>query len=75
MPDERAISFAISSTPKNSIVVSVDIPSRHQWVIADDSGLVVPTIGGAPGLYSARCLAQGQNLNMPAISVLIFNTR
>jgi XTP/dITP diphosphohydrolase len=26
----------------------------NRWVIADDSGLVVPAIGGAPGVYSAR---------------------
>lgn len=25
-----------------------------QWVIADDSGLVVPALGGAPGVFSAR---------------------
>ncbi len=25
-----------------------------RWVLADDSGLVVPSIGGAPGVYSAR---------------------
>jgi XTP/dITP diphosphohydrolase len=30
--------------------------SRHcdRWVIADDSGLVVPALGGAPGVLSAR---------------------
>jgi len=27
---------------------------RHEWVIADDSGLVVDALGGAPGVNSAR---------------------
>lgn len=26
----------------------------HRWVIADDSGLVVPALNGAPGVFSAR---------------------
>lgn len=26
----------------------------NKWVIADDSGLVVPALGGAPGVYSRR---------------------
>src|SRR5262245_18164271 len=29
-------------------------PSLGAWVIGEDSGLCVPALGGAPGVYSAR---------------------
>lgn len=28
--------------------------SLNRWVVADDSGLIVPSLGGQPGVYSAR---------------------
>lgn len=31
----------------------------HHWVIADDSGLVVPALNGAPGVISARYAKEG----------------
>ena len=31
----------------------------NAWVIADDSGLVIPALGGAPGVLSARYAGEG----------------
>ena len=40
---------------ENAIVKAVHAAANlNRWVIADDSGLVVPALSGAPGVYSAR---------------------
>lgn len=40
---------------ENAILKATHASSAlNKWVIADDSGLVVPTLGGAPGVHSAR---------------------
>lgn len=40
---------------ENAILKATHAASAlNRWVIADDSGLVVPALGGAPGIYSRR---------------------
>jgi XTP/dITP diphosphohydrolase len=50
MPDETGMSFAENASLKASGI------SKHidRLVIADDSGLEVDALGGAPGIFSAR---------------------
>lgn len=49
-PEETGLTFEENATLKATHAAA----ALKQWVIADDSGLVVPALGGAPGLYSAR---------------------
>ncbi|MBF8262469.1 MAG: hamA [Parachlamydiales bacterium] len=49
-PEETGLTFEENATLK---AVHAATALKH-WVIADDSGLVVPALGGAPGVYSAR---------------------
>lgn len=49
-PEETGSSFAENATLKSEHALSV----TGYPALADDSGLVVPAIGGAPGIYSAR---------------------
>ena len=52
-----------------SFIENALIKARHASdstglpAIADDSGLVVPALGGAPGIYSARYSGSGDNAN------------
>jgi XTP/dITP diphosphohydrolase len=53
--DESAPTFAENATGKALHYSRF----AHQPVIADDSGLVVPALGGAPGVHSARYAGPG----------------
>ena len=52
-----------------SFIENALIKARHASeatglpAIADDSGLVVPALGGAPGIYSARYSGLGESAN------------
>ena len=49
-PDETGDTFEANAALKaHAAVAATGLPS-----LADDSGLVVPALGGAPGIYSAR---------------------
>jgi XTP/dITP diphosphohydrolase len=55
-PEETGVTFA-----ENAVIKALAL-SRHlpgQWVMADDSGLVVDALKGAPGVYSARYAGVG----------------
>jgi XTP/dITP diphosphohydrolase len=47
---ETADTFLGNATLKASQLA----PALNAWVIGEDSGLVVPALGGAPGVHSAR---------------------
>ena len=48
--DETATTFIGNATLKAVTLA----PALGEWTIGEDSGLVVPALGGAPGIYSAR---------------------
>ncbi len=48
--DETGDTFAANATLKATHLA----PALGTWVLGEDSGLVVPSLGGAPGVYSAR---------------------
>ncbi len=49
-PEETGESFAENAILKARVAAL----TSHSYALADDSGLVVPALGGAPGIYSAR---------------------
>lgn len=54
-PQETGSSFEENARSKASHAASV----LNAWVIADDSGLIVPALSGRPGIYSARYAGEG----------------
>lgn len=49
-PEETGATFEENATLKATHAAK----ELNRWVIADDSGLVVPALNGAPGIFSAR---------------------
>src|SRR5260370_9313967 len=49
-PEETGTNFEENASLKARLAADV----AHLPALADDSGLVVPALGGAPGIYSAR---------------------
>lgn len=55
-PEENGETFAQNAAIK-AVAASASFPDV--WVLADDSGLQVDALGGAPGIYSARYAGPG----------------
>ena len=73
MPDETGATFAENAILK-AITVSKDRHLQNRFVIADDSGLEVDALGGAPGIYSARYAGEAAN-NVANIDKLLRELR
>ena len=54
-PDYKPLPETGTSFEENAIAKAVHAAkSLNRWVLADDSGLIVPALNGAPGIFSAR---------------------
>lgn len=54
-PPETGSTFEENATQKAVHAAS----ALQKWTLGDDSGLVIPALGGAPGIYSARYAGEG----------------
>ena len=49
-PEENGLTFVANAHIKSRAYAGI----FDQWILADDSGIVVPALNGEPGIYSAR---------------------
>src|SRR5579859_7319999 len=62
-PEETGATFEANAALKaRAAALTANLPA-----LADDSGLVVPALGGAPGIYSARWASEGRDFG-PAMA-------
>jgi XTP/dITP diphosphohydrolase len=52
--NEIGETFEANAAIKAHAVAEIDAPSTKSWILADDSGLIVPALDGAPGVHSSR---------------------
>jgi XTP/dITP diphosphohydrolase len=55
--DEDGSTFQENASKKATVLAR----ALGHWVLGEDSGLVVPSLGGAPGIYSARYAGEQGN--------------
>ncbi|MBN2479748.1 MAG: XTP/dITP diphosphatase [Parachlamydiales bacterium] len=54
-PDYTPVKETGKTFEENAILKAIDAAKvLNKWTLADDSGLVVPSLNGEPGVYSAR---------------------
>ena len=59
-PEETGLTFEANAVLKARAAAE----ASGRLALADDSGLVVPALGGAPGIYSARWAGQTKNFRI-----------
>lgn len=71
LPDDPAAEETAATFEGNALIKVRAIAARHAgaWCLADDSGLEVDALGGAPGVRSARYA--GEPSNTPANNALL----
>ena len=61
-PDAPEVDETGDTFEANARLKAVQLaPILGQWVLGEDSGLCVPTLGGAPGIFSARYAGEHGN--------------